>query len=166
MIFINFSKNFSKFFHRFLKNPLGSENFEKFFIIFKNRKKFFDKNENYQLDDAASEKSIKNRIPNIYGVIPSQTESERRWRMSKLSRVSLLIIKNRVLFYTGLKLLYKILKHVKDRFRLLISKNKERYDHKNSFFSNSSLLLSKLRLENLFLFISIFLTFLFLSVLF
>ena len=66
MIFINFSKNFSKFFHRFLKNPLGSENFEKIFIIFKNRKKFFDKNENYQLDDAASEKSIKNRFSNIY----------------------------------------------------------------------------------------------------
>ena len=68
MIFINFSKNFSKFFHRFLKNPLGSENFEKFFIIFKNRKKFFDKNGNYFLDDAASEKSIKNRFSNIYGV--------------------------------------------------------------------------------------------------
>ena len=32
---------------------------KKFFIIFKNRKKFFDKNENYQLDDAASEKASK-----------------------------------------------------------------------------------------------------------
>ena len=34
---------------------------KKFFIIFKNRKKFFDKNENYPQDDAASEKSIKNK---------------------------------------------------------------------------------------------------------
>ena len=44
-----------------------------FLIIFKNRKKFFDQNGKNLKFDAASEKSIKNRIPNIYGGVKDRT---------------------------------------------------------------------------------------------